>query len=183
MPHGSGDGRSRSGGQESTVRAELLSEAEWDSPTVRTAPPWCTEEQPALRRENEPGQALPVGQPEDACQEPENEKTVETTRFDGRLPSESGEEQTTPIFRSELRLRAGVLVRALGPDEDWWVKSANSLVGPVTTTLLLAGIAAGRVPASCEVLSMHERIWRPIQSIQTFADAFSALVEAEASSD
>jgi hypothetical protein len=72
--------------------------------------------------------------------------------------------------------RRGVESQGFDSNEDWWVKNADRMVGPVTTKLLLAGIVAGRVPLSCEVLSIGERIWRPITSTAPFDEAFSRLV-------
>lgn len=170
MPHGGGHERSENGEEESTVRSRLWSEGEWDIPTVRTAPWWAQEERP-MCREDAAGKLPPWWIWEDA--RPSSEGAEPCDRPTSRL----GDDDPTPSLRvSQRRRRADVFSNAADPNEDWWVKNADSLVGPVTTTLLLAGISAGRVPLSCEVLSVRERVWRPITSTEPFAEAFGRLV-------
>ena len=176
MPQGGGHGRSGCGGERSTVRSRLWSEGEWDIPTVRTAP-WWTEEELAMCREDVTGQFPPWWLWEEVHGEPDSDPLSEETTNRGRLSSQLGDDDPTPAPRRMPRRRgAEVSADEFDPNEDWWVKNADRLVGPVTTKLLQAGIRAGRVPLSCEVLSVRERIWRPVTATPPFDEAFAKLV-------
>jgi hypothetical protein len=176
MPQGGGHERSDCGGERSTVRSRLRSEGERDIPTVRTTP-WWAEEELTMCREDVTGRVPPWWLWEEALDESEGNRLSEETTARGRLSSQLGDDDPTPAPRRSPRRRGpAAQSRGFDPHEDWWVKNADSLVGPVTTKLLLAGILAGRVPLSCEVLSVKERIWRPVISTAPFDEAFARLV-------
>jgi hypothetical protein len=58
---------------------------------------------------------------------------------------------------------------------SWWVTvPGGHPLGPVRTEHLLRGISAGKVPNHALVCRVGDEEWRPLSSIQRFADAFVA---------
>lgn len=63
------------------------------------------------------------------------------------------------------------LVGACADGEEvlWMVRNGDQEVGPVSTELLIAGVAAGRVPPSSEVRRWVKPVWRPLSDIPPLA--------------
>jgi hypothetical protein len=61
-----------------------------------------------------------------------------------------------------------LLLRPL-PPPLWFVSNGDRTVGPVSTNLLLRGIAADRVPNDCVVRERRWRNWRPLDSVREVA--------------
>lgn len=58
---------------------------------------------------------------------------------------------------------------------QWMVRSDGSdPIGPVTTELLLRGIAQGRVPVESEVQELGSREWQILEFVDVFADAIQS---------
>lgn len=58
---------------------------------------------------------------------------------------------------------------------QWMVRSEGSdPVGPVSTELLLRGIAQGRVPVESEVQQLGTREWQVLEFVDVFADAIQS---------
>lgn len=55
------------------------------------------------------------------------------------------------------------------PPPLWFVTNGSNTVGPVSTNLLLRGIAADRVPNDCLVRERRWRGWRPLDSVREIA--------------
>jgi hypothetical protein len=155
------------------VRNRLLSEADWDDATAPHAPEW---EEKAMSDLTSPYQSIPwwvSEEPPSHAAADSSAKASEIRRI--RPPAADGEEEVT-VSMGRRATRAELESE---PDSDpadaLWVRNADRLVGPVSMALLLAGIAAGRVPRGSEVLSLRERIWRPLRSTTPFAEAFRNL--------
>lgn len=57
---------------------------------------------------------------------------------------------------------------------SWWVtERGQDPIGPVSTELLLKGIAAGKVGREVLVCGVGETQWRPILEIDIFAEALA----------
>ncbi|MCA9640344.1 MAG: hypothetical protein H6718_32730 [Polyangiaceae bacterium] len=58
---------------------------------------------------------------------------------------------------------------------QWMVRSEGSApIGPVSTELLLRGIAQGRVPVESEVQQLGTREWQVLEFVDAFADAIQS---------
>src|SRR5690349_12176781 len=55
------------------------------------------------------------------------------------------------------------------PPPLWFVSNGETTVGPVSTNLLLRGIAADRVPNDCMVRERSWRDWRALDSVREVA--------------
>lgn len=64
--------------------------------------------------------------------------------------------------------------RSSGGGPSWWVTDAGRPpIGPVSTELLLRGIAAGKVPREALVCAVGQKQWKPVRETPPFSDAFA----------
>jgi hypothetical protein len=58
---------------------------------------------------------------------------------------------------------------------EWWVaRAGRKPIGPVTTDLMLEGIAAGQVPADAFVCEVGKKTWTTISDTRPFGTALLA---------
>jgi hypothetical protein len=58
---------------------------------------------------------------------------------------------------------------------EWWVaRAGRKPIGPVSTELMLEGIAAGKVPSDAFVCEVRKTTWTPISETRPFGTALIA---------
>ena len=88
-------------------------------------------------------------------------------------PDDCDEPTTVMTPASQLELLQACQIS----DARWMVRNGSRKVGPVSTGLLIAGILAERVPASCDVRRVGSSNWQPLHQAAPFAEALAEVAE------